>query len=185
MSVIDLVPPPPDRSSAASTRARLSSLDFIAAIAAGAPGAVLCSVSSGSLSHSNENWGMPFFQRTSVNAFVVHASRSAGCAAGGNAPSIFTISVMDSGGTDSPRSEEHTSELQSHLNLVCRLLLEKKKNKNRKGRGRRQSPLSCRPGNGGRRSALLHHRGTDRSLVCDERWQARGLEQERAYQATR
>src|SRR5260370_30432654 len=28
-----------------------------------------------------------------------------------------------------PRSEEHTSELQSHLNLVCRLLLEKKKKK--------------------------------------------------------
>src|SRR5260370_4386648 len=27
------------------------------------------------------------------------------------------------------RSEEHTSELQSHLNLVCRLLLEKKKNR--------------------------------------------------------
>src|SRR5260370_23504462 len=26
----------------------------------------------------------------------------------------------------SARSEEHTSELQSHLNLVCRLLLEKK-----------------------------------------------------------
>src|SRR5690242_21039696 len=25
-----------------------------------------------------------------------------------------------------PRSEEHTSELQSHVNLVCRLLLEKK-----------------------------------------------------------
>src|SRR5436190_15659857 len=29
-----------------------------------------------------------------------------------------------------PRSEEHTSELQSHSDLVCRLLLEKKKNKN-------------------------------------------------------
>src|SRR5260370_14917418 len=29
------------------------------------------------------------------------------------------------------RSEEHTSELQSHLNLVCRLLLEKKKNTTR------------------------------------------------------
>src|SRR5256885_10896024 len=28
------------------------------------------------------------------------------------------------------RSEEHTSELQSPCNLVCRLLLEKKKNKN-------------------------------------------------------
>src|SRR5437667_4506953 len=28
---------------------------------------------------------------------------------------------------DAPRSEEHTSELQSHHDLVCRLLLEKKK----------------------------------------------------------
>src|SRR5260370_5507979 len=36
------------------------------------------------------------------------------------------------------RSEEHTSELQSHLNLVCRLLLEKKKNK----QGRLLSALS-------------------------------------------
>src|SRR5690242_21529766 len=30
---------------------------------------------------------------------------------------------------ESLRSEEHTSELQSHVNLVCRLLLEKKKKK--------------------------------------------------------
>src|SRR5260370_26844213 len=41
-------------------------------------------------------------------AFVVRAARIA-------------LDVHD------PRSEEHTSELQSHLNLVCRLLLEKKK----------------------------------------------------------
>src|SRR5260370_5545479 len=33
--------------------------------------------------------------------------------------------------TDPLRSEEHTSELQSHLNLVCRLLLEKKKHSDR------------------------------------------------------
>src|SRR5260370_26498362 len=33
---------------------------------------------------------------------------------------------------DTARSEEHTSELQSHLNLVCRLLLEKKKQKDRR-----------------------------------------------------
>src|SRR5260370_7792480 len=33
-------------------------------------------------------------------------------------------------GSSDTRSEEHTSELQSHLNLVCRLLLEKKKKKN-------------------------------------------------------
>src|SRR5882762_5966089 len=32
------------------------------------------------------------------------------------------------------RSEEHTSELQSHLNLVCRLLLEKKKHTSNKKR---------------------------------------------------
>src|SRR5690242_21524734 len=32
------------------------------------------------------------------------------------------------------RSEEHTSELQSHVNLVCRLLLEKKKNRTNKTR---------------------------------------------------
>src|SRR5687768_17807526 len=31
-----------------------------------------------------------------------------------------------------PRSEEHTSELQSRLHLVCRLLLEKKKKKKKK-----------------------------------------------------
>src|SRR5260370_12552383 len=33
-------------------------------------------------------------------------------------------------GRSAGRSEEHTSELQSHLNLVCRLLLEKKKKEN-------------------------------------------------------
>src|SRR5260370_2404122 len=35
------------------------------------------------------------------------------------------------------RSEEHTSELQSHLNLVCRLLLEKKKKSSRDTSDRR------------------------------------------------
>src|SRR3712207_8011053 len=46
-------------------------------------------------------------------------------AAGGNI-SGSTITTH-SGGTK-PRSEEHTSELQSRQYLVCRLLLEKKKN---------------------------------------------------------
>src|SRR2546422_4703733 len=35
--------------------------------------------------------------------------------------------VLVPGVNDGPRSEEHTSELQSRLHLVCRLLLEKKK----------------------------------------------------------
>src|SRR5690242_20896507 len=44
----------------------------------------------------------------------------------------LALSVWTSPSTASrllPRSEEHTSELQSHVNLVCRLLLEKKKKK--------------------------------------------------------
>src|SRR2546429_7025303 len=52
----------------------------------------------------------------------------------------FRVSIVDRHGTfgaartasavtiDDRRSEEHTSELQSRLHLVCRLLLEKKKN---------------------------------------------------------
>src|SRR2546430_9241600 len=35
---------------------------------------------------------------------------------------------IDEGAEERLRSEEHTSELQSQSNLVCRLLLEKKKN---------------------------------------------------------
>src|SRR3954463_12684727 len=37
-------------------------------------------------------------------------------------------------------SEEHTSELQSHDNLVCRLLLEKKKTRRRRPPSRRARP---------------------------------------------
>src|SRR6266480_2156958 len=37
------------------------------------------------------------------------------------------------------RSEEHTSELQSHVNLVCRLLLEKKKNNKRSTLGSKKT----------------------------------------------
>src|SRR2546429_4202848 len=38
-----------------------------------------------------------------------------------------TLGQLAGGAGDHPRSEEHTSELQSRLHLVCRLLLEKKK----------------------------------------------------------
>src|SRR5260370_5501987 len=44
-------------------------------------------------------------------------------------PSSNPIMPALRGSTANLRSEEHTSELQSHLNLVCRLLLEKKKPK--------------------------------------------------------
>src|SRR5260370_28628420 len=44
---------------------------------------------------------------------------------------IFSAVLPSVHPSDENRSEEHTSELQSHLNLVCRLLLEKKKNKSK------------------------------------------------------
>src|SRR5438876_6698540 len=44
---------------------------------------------------------------------------------------LFRTVGIDSAFYEPPsRSEEHTSELQSPVHLVCRLLLEKKKNKN-------------------------------------------------------
>src|SRR5438477_6430090 len=48
---------------------------------------------------------------------------------GGRCRSPSPTCRSSTGPTPSPsaRSEEHTSELQSHVNLVCRLLLEKKK----------------------------------------------------------
>src|SRR5690349_22657405 len=52
------------------------------------------------------------------------------------------------------RSEEHTSELQSHRDLVCRLLLEKKKTRSRQHGTRTPKsrptrwPLTARPGLG-------------------------------------
>src|SRR2546430_7603256 len=50
--------------------------------------------------------------------------------AGGNALAwTFGLGNFTNGyGVDPARSEEHTSELQSQSNIVCRLLLEKKKN---------------------------------------------------------
>src|SRR6185312_12553842 len=43
------------------------------------------------------------------------------------------------------RSEEHTSELQSRSDLVCRLLLEKKKKRNSQARPHRKSDHRLRP----------------------------------------
>src|SRR5687768_18546227 len=40
----------------------------------------------------------------------------------------LSITPRSAASGQGPRSEEHTSELQSRLHLVCRLLLEKKKN---------------------------------------------------------
>src|SRR5260370_14177919 len=47
-----------------------------------------------------------------------------------SAPIVPPAPCTPKASSASSRSEEHTSELQSHLNLVCRLLLEKKKQNN-------------------------------------------------------
>src|SRR5438132_7837390 len=44
-----------------------------------------------------------------------------------NAPNAVVVFTVPSYVAPISRSEEHTSELQSHSDLVCRLLLEKKK----------------------------------------------------------
>src|SRR5260370_26065807 len=56
-------------------------------------------------------------------------SGALGLSMGGAAAIMAAAEDPDIGAVvaDCTRSEEHTSELQSHLNLVCRLLLEKKK----------------------------------------------------------
>src|SRR5438034_3027647 len=43
-----------------------------------------------------------------------------------------TVALKVLRGWSAERSEEHTSELQSHSDLVCRLLLEKKKKKKKR-----------------------------------------------------
>src|SRR2546426_8565135 len=61
----------------------------------------------------------PFGSSTSTVRFVL---RSHSCAVFCNSSGVTLAN------SSSMRSEEHTSELQSPCNLVCRLLLEKKKN---------------------------------------------------------
>src|SRR2546430_9794991 len=111
--------------------------------------------------------------------------------AGGGVEQVATVLPADAGGADGTaegnarqrqrgggaqqRSEEHTSELQSQSNLVCRLLLEKKKTARNWG-GSARSYTSCaaaRPGStGGQRArqslAQTYAQGYfDTSWRCD------------------
>src|SRR2546430_12349429 len=70
------------------------------------------------------------FRSTTERHVAIQPSRLASMSAGARAPGLLgcdTAPCHDAGrDTPSRRSEEHTSELQSQSNLVCRLLLEKK-----------------------------------------------------------
>src|SRR5260370_23897118 len=72
----------------------------------------------------------PFGAPPPSTTFRCYSASSSPCAKPRNAITFKPFGVL--GLLD--RSEEHTSELQSHLNLVCRLLLEKKKKKTNKMR---------------------------------------------------
>src|SRR2546422_6090552 len=74
--------------------------------------------------------GVPFgaMRNRSVLGFV---ELSVGNLAGAHHYLAPAVTAMQETGLGEPaRSEEHTSELQSRLHLVCRLLLEKKKKRN-------------------------------------------------------
>src|SRR5256884_1899108 len=68
------------------------------------------------------------------------------------------------------RSEEHTSELQSRLHLVCRLLLEKKKKEDRRGADRAPAPYPACPA---------------QTTPAEGRWWQRSLDYRRARCALR
>src|SRR5205809_3662774 len=60
------------------------------------------------------------------------AAPKTGCDSVVFAPAMkMTSAACSTSRIEPDRSEEHTSELQSRLHLVCRLLLEKKKKKNK------------------------------------------------------
>src|SRR5690242_21450521 len=60
-------------------------------------------------------------------AVVRHLERGAGREIAQVRRAVDRLGDRDLVEAQQTRSEEHTSELQSHVNLVCRLLLEKKK----------------------------------------------------------
>src|ERR1035438_10775060 len=68
-----------------------------------------------------------------MRAAAIAASHPA-CPAPTTTTSYCSVNAIESG--KKPRSEEHTSELQSLRHLVCRLLLEKKKKKEKVHAGR-------------------------------------------------
>src|SRR2546422_5124343 len=82
------------------------------------------------------------FGNTASGAFVLYQNTTGGSNTASGLAALHYNSTgfgntalgYFAGVTGSSRSEEHTSELQSRLHLVCRLLLEKKKKQKHKSR---------------------------------------------------
>src|SRR5437016_10435181 len=78
------------------------------------------------------SWGYYPIVAAGENATVLHYNDNCMPIRDGDLVLIDAGAEYDLYTGDVTRSEEHTSELQSLTNLVCRLLLEKKKNKKKK-----------------------------------------------------
>src|SRR5438034_3532552 len=78
----------------------------------------------------NSHWGA-VFPPASAGQLLRQCSRTPTPIQGTWNPSPDQVRLLE-GPLSVLRSEEHTSELQSHSDLVCRLLLEKKKKKKKK-----------------------------------------------------
>src|SRR5688572_3707923 len=120
-------------------------VDSLGAIVIGASVSVVSSTGAEKIATSNSsgqytvNGLAPgkYTVRVSAPKFALYENTEVQIAAGTKEELIITMTVegvqeqvdvsADTGVSTDPRSEEHTSELQSQSNLVCRLLLEKKK----------------------------------------------------------
>src|SRR5688572_31333787 len=71
-----------------------------------------------------------WFNHVKLRIFLRNSSKVGNCLSFSETiGSLMVQSMFSCGSLNRIRSEEHTSELQSQSNLVCRLLLEKKKKK--------------------------------------------------------
>src|SRR2546422_4286858 len=88
--------------------------------------------------HPSVDFARSFLARTEQVTDSVHSAPA--CLALSSTEMDGGIGLASARATTANRSEEHTSELQSRLHLVCRLLLEKKK---KKKKWRKQTANNC------------------------------------------
>src|SRR3989442_9410112 len=102
----------------------MPNIGFVYALSAGANSILILDQSASSSSASSIGSAVvtpwPISERSTITSTLSSAPMRSH-ALGANGPAAL----------ERKRSEEHTSELQSRPHLVCRLLLEKKKNKDR------------------------------------------------------
>src|SRR5262249_62138511 len=100
------------------------------------------SLSSHTPQHSFSFFFFLMIRRPPRSTLFPYTTLFRSCREGSNLRSCEHDDASD--GTKAHRSEEHTSELQSLTNLVCRLLLEKKKKNRQESKGISEKNIACR-----------------------------------------